>query len=231
MIEKPGMSAKRLPRRCLKRPADAILPGRRNRFPAPCVRQGERRNGTRTREPLDERTLVQRVKDGDPSAERALYDAHVDRVYGLAFRMTGDETLARDLTQDAFVRAFDRIDGYRGDAALSTWLHSVTTSVVLNGLRKVRRIREREADLDDARGAVSNDRQPEPDLRDRLHAAISGLPDGYRTVFLMHDVEGYTHQEIARALGVAEGTSKAQLSRARAKLRVELADFAEEWVA
>ena len=180
---------------------------------------------------MDERTLVQRVKDGDPSAERALYDAHVDRVYGLAFRMTGDETLARDLTQDAFVRAFDRIDGYRGDAALSTWLHSVTTSVVLNGLRKVRRIREREADLDDARGAVSNDRQPEPDLRDRLHAAISGLPDGYRTVFLMHDVEGYTHQEIARALGVAEGTSKAQLSRARAKLRVELADYAEEWVA
>jgi RNA polymerase sigma-70 factor (ECF subfamily) len=64
-----------------------------------------------------------------------------------------------------------------------------------------------------------------------LQAAISGLPDGYRKVFLMHDVEGYTHQEIARALGVAEGTSKAQLSRARAKLRVELADYAEEWVA
>jgi RNA polymerase sigma-70 factor (ECF subfamily) len=174
---------------------------------------------------------VQRVKDGDASAERALYDTHVDRVYGLAYRMTGDETLARDLTQDAFVRAFDRIDGYRGDAALSTWLHSVTTSVVLNGLRKVRRIREREADLDDAREAASVDRRSEPDLRDRLHAAISGLPDGYRKVFLMHDVEGYTHQEIARALGVAEGTSKAQLSRARAKLRVELADYAEEWVA
>jgi RNA polymerase sigma-70 factor (ECF subfamily) len=180
---------------------------------------------------LDDRTLVQRVKDGDPAAERALYDAHVDRVYGLAYRMTGDETLARDLTQDAFVRAFDRIDGYRGDAALSTWLHTVTTSVVLNGLRKVRRIREREVDLDHARKAAAKDRRSEPDLRDRLHAAIAGLPDGYRKVFVMHDVEGYTHLEIARALGVAEGTSKAQLSRARAKLRVELADYAEEWVA
>ena len=180
---------------------------------------------------MDDRTLVQRVKDGDPAAERALYDAHVDRVYGLAYRMTGDETLARDLTQDAFVRAFDRIDGYRGDAALSTWLHTVTTSVVLNGLRKVRRIREREVDLDHARKAAAKDRRSEPDLRDRLHAAIAGLPDGYRKVFVMHDVEGYTHQEIARALGVAEGTSKAQLSRARAKLRVELADYAEEWVA
>jgi RNA polymerase sigma-70 factor (ECF subfamily) len=180
---------------------------------------------------MDDRTLVQRVKDGDPAAERALYDAHVDRVYGLAYRMTGDETLARDLTQDAFVRAFDRIDGYRGDAALSTWLHTVTTSVVLNGLRKVRRIREREVDLDHARKAAAKDRRSEPELRDRLHAAIAGLPDGYRKVFVMHDVEGYTHLEIARALGVAEGTSKAQLSRARAKLRVELADYAEEWVA
>ena len=180
---------------------------------------------------MDDLTLAQRVRDGDPTAERMLYDAHVDRVYRLAYRMTGDETLARDLTQDAFVRAFDRIDGYRGDAALSTWLHSVTTSVVLNGLRKVRRIREREADLDDAKGAVSEDGRSEPGLRERLQAAISGLPDGYRKVFLMHDVEGYTHQEIARALGVAEGTSKAQLSRARAKLRAELADYAEEWVA
>lgn len=192
---------------------------------------GEGHNGTRTWKPLDEHSLVRRVKEGDPSAERALYDAHVDRVFRLAYRMTGDETLARDLTQDAFVRAFDRIGGFREDASLSTWLHSVTTSVVLNGLRKVRRIRERETELDDARGAESMEHRSEPDLRDRLQTAISELPDGYRKVFVMHDVEGYTHQEIARALGVAEGTSKAQLSRARAKLRVELADYAEEWVA
>jgi len=180
---------------------------------------------------LNDRELVERVKAGDPEAERALYERHVDRVFRLAFRMTGDEVLAKDLTQDAFVRAFDRIDGFRGESSLATWLHSVTASVVLNGLRKVRRIRERERDLEAARSLSGSERRTEPDLRERLTAAIAGLPDGYRTVFVMHDVEGYTHQEIAAALGVAEGTSKAQLSRARAKLRVELADFAEEWVA
>jgi RNA polymerase sigma-70 factor (ECF subfamily) len=180
---------------------------------------------------LNDRELVERVKAGDPEAERALYEGHVDRVFRLAFRMTGDEVLAKDLTQDAFVRAFDRIDGFRGESSLSTWLHSVTASVVLNGLRKVRRIRERERDLEAARSLSGSEERTEPDLRERLTAAIAGLPDGYRTVFVMHDVEGYTHQEIAAALGVAEGTSKAQLSRARAKLRVELADFAEEWVA
>jgi len=180
---------------------------------------------------LNDRELVERVKAGDPEAERILYERHVDRVFRLAFRMTRDEVLAKDLTQDAFVRAFDRIEGFRGDASLATWLHSVTASVVLNGLRKVRRLRERERDLEAARGVSGAQTRAEPDLRERLTAAIAGLPDGYRTVFLMHDVEGYTHQEIAAALGVAEGTSKAQLSRARAKLRVELADFAEEWVA
>ncbi len=180
---------------------------------------------------MDDRELVERVKAGDPEAERALYERHVDRVFRLAFRMTGDEVLAKDLAQDAFVRAFDRIDGFRGESSLATWLHSVTASVVLNGLRKVRRIRDRERDLEAARGVSGSPARAEPDLRDRLTAAIAGLPDGYRTVFVMHDVEGYTHQEIAAALGVAEGTSKAQLSRARAKLRVELADFAEEWVA
>jgi len=180
---------------------------------------------------LNDRELVERVKAGDPEAERALYERHVDRVFRLAFRMTGDEVLAKDLTQDAFVRAFDRIDGFRGESSLATWLHSVTASVVLNGLRKVRRIGERERDLEAARSLSGSERRTEPDLRERLTAAIAGLPDGYRTVFVMHDVEGYTHQEIAAALGVAEGTSKAQLSRARAKLRVELADFAEEWVA
>lgn len=180
---------------------------------------------------MNDRELVERVKAGDPEAERSLYERHVDRVFRLAFRMTGDEVLARDLTQDAFVRAFDRIDGFRGESSLSTWLHSVTASVVLNGLRKVRRLRERERDLEAARGLSGPEARAEPDLRERLTAAIAGLPDGYRTVFVMHDVEGYTHQEIAAALGVAEGTSKAQLSRARAKLRVELADFAEEWVA
>ncbi len=180
---------------------------------------------------MDDSQLLAKVRAGDPAAERALYDAHVDRVYGLAYRMTGDETLAQDFTQDAFIRAFNKLHTFRGDSALSTWMHTVTTSVVLNGLRKVKKFRTSEIDLERARAVAGEKRRAEPDLRDRLRQAIDGLPDGYRTVFVMHDIEGYTHDEIAGALGVATGTSKAQLSRARAKLRVELADFAEEVVA
>jgi RNA polymerase sigma-70 factor, ECF subfamily len=178
---------------------------------------------------VDDRELVARVRAGDGAAERALYDRHVDRVYRLAYRLAGDDDLAREFTQETFIRAFERLDTFRGDAALATWLHSIATSVALNGLRKVKRFRQRETDLDDATGVVGTQRSAEPDLKRRLTQAIDALPIGYRTVFLMHDVEGYTHQEIGAALGVETGTSKAQLSRARAKLREALADFAGEW--
>jgi len=179
---------------------------------------------------VDERELITRVRAGDGAAERALYDAHVDRVYRLAYRLAGDDELAREFTQDTFVRAFERLGSFRGEAKLSTWLHAITTSVVLNGLRKVKRLRGRELNLDDAAGVSAAAREAEPDLKRRLHHAIDALPDGYRTVFVMHDVEGYTHEEIGAALGIETGTSKAQLSRARAKLRDALADFAGEWV-
>ncbi len=109
-------------------------------------------------------------------------------------------------------------------------MHTITTTVVLNGLRKVKRFRQREADIDDAHDIGVAQRHAEPDLKARLKQAIDELPEGYRTVFVMHDVEGYTHEEIGVALGVETGTSKAQLSRARAKLRVALSDFAGEWV-
>jgi len=179
---------------------------------------------------VDETQLIARVRAGDSAAERALYDAHVDRVYRLAFRLAGDDTLAQDFTQETFIRAFDRLGSFRGDAAFSTWLHAITTTVVLNGLRKMKRFRQREADIDDARTIGVTRRDAEPDLKTRLKKAIDELPEGYRTVFVMHDVEGYTHEEIGAALGVETGTSKAQLSRARAKLRVALSDFAGEWV-
>ena len=178
---------------------------------------------------MDERLLIARVRAGDGAAERTLYDAHVDRVYRLAFRLAGDDTLAQDFTQETFIRAFDKLDSFRGDAAFSTWLHTITTTVVLNGLRKVKRFRQRETDIDAAHSVGATSREAEPDLKSRLTKAIDALPEGYRTVFVMHDVEGYTHEEIGAALGVETGTSKAQLSRARAKLRVALADFAGEW--
>ena len=184
---------------------------------------------TTVRDPVDRRALVRRVLEGDPVAERELYDANVDRVYRLAYRMTGDAEQASEYTQDTFVRVFDRLAEFRGEAALSTWITSIALSVVYNGLRKIKRFREREADLDDATSIAAGTRQAEPDLKVKLKAAIESLPDGYRTVFVMHDVEGYTHEEIAATLGVQEGTSKAQLSRARAKLRIMLADYAGEW--
>ena len=179
---------------------------------------------------MDDRELIARVRAGDPAAERALYDAHVDRVYRLSYRMAGDDELARDFTQETFIRAFERLDTFRGEAAFSTWLHSIATSVALNGLRKVKRFRKREADIEEADGVTVGRRHAEPDLKKRLAEAIDGLPDGYRTVFLLHDVEGYTHEEIGAALAIESGTSKAQLSRARAKLRIALADFAGEWI-
>jgi RNA polymerase sigma-70 factor (ECF subfamily) len=178
---------------------------------------------------LDDAQLVEAVLAGQATAERELYDRHVDRVYRLAYRMAGDETLARDFTQDTFVRAFDKLADFRGDASLATWLHTVATSVILNGLKKVRRIRAREIDGDVLPDAAVTRREAEPDLKLRLARAIDALPDGYRMVFVMHDVEGYTHEEIGTALGVQPGTSKAQLFRARARLRSELAEFEGEW--
>jgi RNA polymerase sigma-70 factor (ECF subfamily) len=178
---------------------------------------------------VEEHHLVERVVGGDPAAERRLYDAHVDRVYRLTYRMTGDDDLAQEFTQETFIRAFDRLKQFRGEAALSTWLHSIAVSVVYNGMRKVKRLQKRQVDLKETRGMAVDVAEAEPDLKERLAAAIDDLPLGYRTVFVMHDVEGYKHEEIAAALGVSSGTSKAQLSRARAKLRKALVDFAEEW--
>ncbi|MFL5575956.1 MAG: RNA polymerase sigma factor [Gemmatimonadaceae bacterium] len=191
------------------------------------------RDDLRTAPRVDERRLIERVLAGEAGAERELYDAHVDRVYRLAFRMSGRDDLAQDFTQDAFIRAFERLAEFRGDAAFATWLHTIALSVVMNGMRKVKRFQTREAELDEGVALAvpaGGRREAEPDLKTRLARAIDALPDGCRAVFLMHDVEGYTHEEIGAALGVQPGTSKAQLSRARAKLRAALADFAGEWV-
>ncbi|MFL5607231.1 MAG: RNA polymerase sigma factor [Gemmatimonadaceae bacterium] len=176
--------------------------------------------------------LVARCLAGDRSAERALYDAHVDRVFRLAYRLAGDTDLAQDFTQETFIRAFQRLGQYRGDASLSTWLHTIATSVSLNGMRSVTRMRTRSAPVEalselPARGATVAPH----DLRDRLHAAIDALSAKLRPVFVMHDVEGYTHEEIGTALGIPVGTSKARLFDARAKLRAALALFAGDHIA
>ncbi len=178
---------------------------------------------------MDEVRLIARVRSGDAAAERQLYQAHVDRTYRLAYRLTGDDELAQEFTQEAFIRAFDRIDQFRGEAAFGTWLRSIATSVTYNGLRKIKRFRQREFELDEASLPGGNERVAEPDLKEKLSRAIEDLPAKYRMVFVMHEVEGYTHEEISSAMGTQVGTSKAQLSRARAKLRAALSEFAGEW--
>jgi RNA polymerase sigma-70 factor (ECF subfamily) len=191
------------------------------------------RRGRQEPEPgtVSESDLIARAVEGDAAAQRALYDAHVDRVYRLAYRVAGEEDLARDFTQEAFIRAFDRLPGFRRQSSFATWLYTITMSVSLNGIRSVRRIRTREVSLDGAELLGDRRRIADPDLKDRLQAAIEALPTGYRTVFLMHDLEGYTHEEIGEVLGIQSGTSKAQLFRARARLREVLADFEGAWTA
>jgi RNA polymerase sigma-70 factor (ECF subfamily) len=199
-----------------------------NRYQLNCVRVAVPIHDLTLRSRVDDKELIGRVLAGDPRAERELYDAHVDRVFRLVYRMAGDMDRAQDYTQETFIRAFARLGEFRGEAALSTWLGSIAISIALNGLRKTRRLREREVGLDDAPQLGRSPVQAEPDLKSRLADAIDKLPDGYRAVFVMHDVEGYTHEEIASSLGVHPGTSKAQLFRARARLREALADFAKE---
>ena len=176
-----------------------------------------------------EQELIERSRQGEHSAFKELYDANVDRIYRLTYRMAGEDDLARDFTQEAFVRAYEKLDQFRGDSSFSTWLHSIAVSVTLTGLRKVQRHRKRERPLEETPYLTAPATTPEPDLKRRLKDAIDGLPELYRTVFLMHDLEGYSHNEIAVALDVAEGTSKARLSRARAKLRYVLGDLAQEY--
>ena len=178
---------------------------------------------------MDEELLVARAKRGDAAAERQLYDSHVDRIYRLAYRMTGEDDQAQEFTQETFIRAFERIDQFRGESAFGTWLTSIGTSVIYNGLRKVTRFRQREFEYDEVGAIAGIERHAEPDLKERLTLAIDDLPVKYKMVFVMHDVEGYTHEEIGEALNVPVGTSKAQLSRARARLRESLAEFAGEW--
>ena len=185
---------------------------------------GDRRHGS-----LTETELIQRLKDGDQSVARTLYEAHVDRVFRLCYRFAGEYDLAQDFTQETFVQAFTKIDTFRGEAKFGTWIAAIATNVSLNELRKVKRFRDRQTELDEQMHVSSATRRLEPDLRDDLHRAIDALPERSRTVFLLHDVEGYTHAEIGAILGIEIGTSKSQLFRARRRLRKALAAHAGEW--
>ncbi|HEX7051486.1 MAG TPA: RNA polymerase sigma factor [Longimicrobiales bacterium] len=158
---------------------------------------------------------------GDARAFERLYRRHVARIHSLARRMLGDGE-ADEATQDAFIRAWNRLGTFRGDAAFGTWLYRVALNVVLSRRASLARRRRRFVQ-DDAAMRTAEQTTARPDLRTDLEAALARLPAGAREVFVLHDVEGFKHDEIAGMLGVTRGTSKSQLHRARMLLRAELA--------
>ena len=176
----------------------------------------------------DERFLIARAQQGDRDAARGLYDAHSRRVHRLVFRLCGgDEEMARDFTQDTFIRVFDKLSSFRGESAFATWVHRIAVTVTLNGLRKEKRLKRGADDLDVANDLPAPSVNVDPDLRAKLRAAIEALPPGSRASVILHDIEGYTHAEIGEMLGIAEGTSKARLFDARSRLRKALAAYAK----
>jgi RNA polymerase sigma-70 factor (ECF subfamily) len=175
----------------------------------------------RTTEP-DEEPLLQRARAGALDAFEALYRANAPRVFALCLRMSADPQRAQELTQDVFVRAWEGLPSFRGDAAFTSWLHRIAVNVVLMDIRADRRRLSRVALAEDLDEEPSDGVVPPVDVEQAidLERAIAKLPPGARRVFVLHDIEGYRHEEIARLTGTAEGTLRAQLHRAR-KLLME----------
>jgi len=158
----------------------------------------------------------------DEAAFEELYRQHVGRVYALCLRLAGNAAQAQELTQDVFVRAWEKLGSFRGESAFSSWLHRLAVNVVLQDRRATRRRENRVFPTDDLEAHEPASRGHNPGTAMDLEQAIAGLPDGARTIFVLHDIEGYRHEEIAEMTGLASGTSKAQLFRARRLLREAL---------
>lgn len=164
---------------------------------------------------------VRRAQQGDAAAFEELYRTHAGRIHALCLRLEGDQARAEELTQDVFVRAWQRLPTFRGESAFGTWLHRLAVNVVLADRRSLWRRGRRLLFTDDP-AAFERPGDTAMGNTGDLDGAIAALPRGARAVFVLHDVEGYTHEEIARLSGIAEGTSKAQLFRARRLLREAL---------
>jgi RNA polymerase sigma-70 factor (ECF subfamily) len=172
----------------------------------------------KARERALERTLVERAQDNDTLAYEQLYEMHKGRVFALCVRLCSDRDMAEDLAQEAFVMAWRKLSSFRGDSAFGSWLYRITTNTVLSYLRKQKPFRNM-LDVDE----IEEQGQKEDiGLRMTLDDAIAGLPDGARAVFVLYSLEGYTHDEIGSLLGIAQGSSKAQLHRARQLLQAKL---------
>ncbi|HEX8475944.1 MAG TPA: RNA polymerase sigma factor [Pyrinomonadaceae bacterium] len=167
--------------------------------------------------------LAQKSAAGDMGAFETLYHRHFRRVYALCMRMLGNPTEAEDLTQETFINLHNKIGSFRGESAFTTWLHRMAVNQVLMYFRRKKSrpeytTTEGETPVQIVQGTANPDKMPVVD-RIGLENAITKLPPGYRNIFVLHDVEGYEHGEIAEMMGISEGTSKSQLHKARLKLR------------
>ena len=173
-----------------------------------------------------EKHWVDKARAGDRLAFEKLYRSHCDRIYGLCWRMCGgDSGLAEDMVQEAFVRAWNKLDLFKGQSKFGTWLHRLTVNVVLSDRRiRVKRLQREQEFSDDVERVQVGDRDVFAGLRKDLEAAIAGLPERARTVLVLYDIEGYQHNEIAEMTGMAVGSSKAQLHRARKMVQEVLKD-------
>jgi RNA polymerase sigma-70 factor (ECF subfamily) len=168
-----------------------------------------------------ERELIRLASEGDARAIRTLYDRYAPRVYAIVRRIAADDDLAQDYAQEAWIRAIRALPTFRGDARFSTWLHRIAVNAALQALRRSDTRTRREGPAPEQLPVAP--RHTDTLLRKRLESALDRLPEGMRQVLILHDVEGYTHEEIGDVLGVTSGTSKSQLFKARAKMREMLA--------
>lgn len=167
-------------------------------------------------------TDVAAAQAGDEHAFRRLYDGHVGRIYALCLRLEGDRGRAEELTQDVFVRAWDHLDSFRGESAFGTWLHRLAVNLVLSDRRSAWRRSKHEISHAAPEELPAPAREAPAGLALDLEQALAALPPGARTILVLHDIEGYRHEEIAGLTGVSAGTSKSQLFRARQLMREAL---------
>ncbi len=165
--------------------------------------------------------LVARCRAGDAAAFEAIYRQHAPRIFALACRIAGSRADGEDLLQEIFLQAHRKLDSFKGDAALGTWLYRLATNYCLDFVRSRRAKMDRVTDPLEGEppGRIGGE---SPLVRIDLERAIEQLPDGCREAFVLHDVEGYDHREVGRLMGIAEGTSKSQVFKARARLRALL---------
>lgn len=171
--------------------------------------------------------ILKRARDGDEEALRSLWSQHSPHIDAVVRRLCGDAELAADIAQEVWIQIFRALPGYRGEAQFGTWAHRIAVNRTLNALRKIRRIEKWEVEIDDDSAATEMD-SDRGFLAESIDEAMQQLSPGARTVFVLHDVEGYTHEEIADRLGITSGGSKSQLFKARAKLRRLLAHVIDD---